>query len=122
MKIVFLILTIYIVSVYSKKRERCYPIDKAGLSNQECPVRPYMKTFDAEKIKGTWYTIEAYPSSYYSGMSCYVKNFVPTGQYTYNDTYCERFNGENKCTTFQIEHVDEDGKLYFVIPNRARKF
>lgn len=115
MKVLLLILTIFIVAVHCKK-------PKPGFSNKPCPVRPYVQSLDTERIAGIWYGIKAYPSFYYQGLSCYIVDLVITGPYKYNQTFCEKFNGENACAGIVVNHIDQDGKAYFNIEGQNRRF
>lgn len=123
MKFTILILTIYIFTyVYGKKN--CYPIPTpkpvAGFSNEACPNRPYIPTFDIEQFKGNWYNIQVYPSIYFSSLNCHIFDFVPTGPYTYNDTYCEKPNEDWICRESQAVHSDQDGKFDFVVEGQSK--
>lgn len=121
MKFLFLVLTIHFVTVHCMKN--CYPIHasepkpKPGFSNKPCPVRPIADSFDAKKLEGKWYVIEAFPNVYYKSFSCNFVDNVAIGPYSYNHTWCDQSDGEYSCSSMILNHKNQDGKAYFEYQN-----
>lgn len=58
--------------------------------------------------------IRGSPSFFYQNLSCYSVNNELTGAYTYNRTFCEKFNGEYSCSSVAVDHTIRNGKASFI--------
>lgn len=93
-------------------------LSNAQKSNERCIDRPKVLSIDAEKLSGKWYTVNAYPNYHEKTLNCLSHIFVPSGDFQYDWSFCEKLNGTHVCTVAKCEHPDKDGKILFNVEGR----